>query len=223
MAQNKTLQLDQGILETLLVTIRRKKVLLDHHVAELYGVPTREVNRAVKNNPEKFLKGYVTDWNASLPQSLDTSVASSPYFNVFLASQVKANDKGFLSKDVLVGDLIALRGDIHHLFPRDYLKKNGLNRSKYNQIANYVYMQSEINIKVGNKPLKEYFMQLRNEILDNKYSLSGISNEEELLNNLKSNCVPPEIMEMEISDYETFLTLRCKLMARKIKEYYFSL
>lgn len=223
MAQNKTLQLDQGILETLLVTIRRKKVLLDHHVAELYGVPTREVNRAVKNNPEKFLKGYVIDWNASLPQSLDTSVASSPYFNVFLASQVKANDKGFLSKDVLVGDLIALRGDIHHLFPRDYLKKNGLNRSKYNQIANYVYMQSEINIKVGNKPLKEYFMQLRNEILDNKYSLSGISNEEELLNNLKSNCVPPEIMEMEISDYETFLTLRCKLMARKIKEYYFSL
>ena len=63
MAQNKTLQLDQGILETLLVTVRRKKVLLDHHVAELYGVPTREVNRAVKNNPEKFLKGYVIGLN----------------------------------------------------------------------------------------------------------------------------------------------------------------
>ena len=63
MAQNKTLQLDQGSLEKLLVTVRRKKVLLDHHVAELYGVPTREVNRAVKNNPEKFLKGYVMDLN----------------------------------------------------------------------------------------------------------------------------------------------------------------
>ena len=56
MTQNKTLQLDQGGLETLLVTVRRKKVLLDHHVAELYGVPTREVNRAVKNNPEKLMK-----------------------------------------------------------------------------------------------------------------------------------------------------------------------
>lgn len=65
MAQNKTLQLDQVSLETLLVTVRRKKVLLDHHVAELYGVPTREVNRAVKNNPEKFLKGYVMDLNDS--------------------------------------------------------------------------------------------------------------------------------------------------------------
>jgi hypothetical protein len=35
--------------------------------------------------------------------------------------------------------------------------------------------------------------------------------------------VPPEIMEMEISDYETFLTLRRKLMAIKIRDYYFSL
>ena len=96
-------------------------------------------------------------WNASLPQSLDTSVASSPYFNVFLASQVKANDKGFLSKDVLVGDLISLRGDIHHLFPRDFLKKNGLDRGKYNQIANYVYMQSEINIKSRQQTTKRLF------------------------------------------------------------------
>lgn len=95
---------------------------------------------------DEYLKekeeGELSDafWNASLPQSLDTSVASSPYFHVFLASQVKANDRGFLSKDVLVSDLISLRGDIHHLFPKDYLKNNGLDRSKYNQIANYVYM-----------------------------------------------------------------------------------
>jgi hypothetical protein len=77
-------------------------------------------------------EGELSDafWNASLPQSLDTSVASSPYFHVFLAAQVKANDRGFLSKDVLVGDLISLRGDIHHLFPKDYLKKHGIERSK---------------------------------------------------------------------------------------------
>jgi len=186
--------------------------------------------KQIANKPfDEYLKekedGELSDayWNASLPQSLDTSVANSPYFNVFLASQVKGNDKGFLSKDVLVGDLIALRGDIHHLFPRDYLKKNGLNRSKYNQIANYVYMQSEINIKVGNKPPTEYFSLLKNEISENTYSLSGIANEEELLENLKSNCVPPEIMKMEISDYDTFLTMRRKLMAKKIKDYYFSL
>ena len=162
-------------------------------------------------------------WNASLPQSLDTSVASSPYFHVFLASQVKANDRGFLSKDVLVGDLISLRGDIHHLFPKDYLSKNGLDRSKYNQIANYVYMQSEVNIKVGNKPPKDYFELIKTQIVDNNKLVSGLSSEQELLDNLKMNCVPAEIMEMSIDDYQDFLTLRRKLMAQKIKEYYNSL
>ncbi len=162
-------------------------------------------------------------WNASLPQSLDTSVASSPYFHVFLASQVKANDRGFLSKDVLVGDLISLRGDIHHLFPKDYLKKHGLDRGKYNQIANYVYMQSEINIKVGNKPPKDYFQFIQNQIAQNNQQVSGISNENELLQNLKMNCVPNEIIHMTIDDYNEFLTLRRKLMASKIKDYYFKL
>lgn len=162
-------------------------------------------------------------WNASLPQSLDTSVASSPYFHVFLASQVKANDKGFLSKDVLVSDLISLRGDIHHLFPKDYLKKNGLDRSKYNQIANYVYMQSEINIKVGNKPPKDYFDLLKQQMIEKNRQVSGISTEQELLDNLKMNCVPTELMEMNIDDYQDFLTLRRKLMANKMKDYYFGL
>lgn len=162
-------------------------------------------------------------WNASLPQSLDTSVASSPYFHVFLASQVKANDRGFLSKDVLVGDLISLRGDIHHLFPKDYLKKNGLDRSKYNQIANYVYMQSEINIKVGNKPPKDYFEVITTQMQDNNKQVSGLSTHQELLDNLRMNAVPIEIMEMSIDDYNDFLTSRRKLMATKIKEYYHTL
>lgn len=162
-------------------------------------------------------------WNASLPQSLDTSVASSPYFHVFLAAQVKANDKGFLSKDVLVADLVSLRGDIHHLFPKDYLSKRGFDRSKYNQIANYVYMQSEVNIKVGNRSPKEYFDLIREQIHGENQQISGLSSEHQLSDNLKMNCVPSEIMEMTIDQYNDFLILRRKLMAQKMKEYYNSL
>lgn len=162
-------------------------------------------------------------WNASLPQSLDTSVISSPYFHVFLAAQVKANDRGFLSKDVLVSDLISLRGDIHHLFPKDYLQKRGMDRSKYNQIANYVYMQSEINIKVGNKSPIDYFEIIKTQIQDEKKQVSGISTLNELLDNLKMNAVPSDIMQMSVDDYQDFLILRRKLMAQKIKEYYKSL
>lgn len=178
---------------------------------------------------DEYLKekeeGELSDafWNASLPQSLDTSVASSPYFHVFLASQVKANDRGFLSKDVLVSDLISLRGDIHHLFPKDYLKKNGLDRSKYNQIANYVYMQSEINIKVGNKPPKDYFEIVQSQMISNNQQISGITTEQQLLDNLKMNAIPEEIMQMSIDNYNEFLVARRKLMATKIKNYYHSL
>jgi len=42
-----------------IVEIRNTKVLLDCDVAYLYGVETKEVNQAVKNNPEKFPEGYI--------------------------------------------------------------------------------------------------------------------------------------------------------------------
>ena len=59
MATEPKFSLDPRLITDKIVRVRRKEVMLDHHVAELYGVPTREVNRAVKNNPEKFLKGYI--------------------------------------------------------------------------------------------------------------------------------------------------------------------
>lgn len=42
-----------------IVTLRGQGVILDFNVAGLYGVGTREINQAVKNNPDKFPKGYV--------------------------------------------------------------------------------------------------------------------------------------------------------------------
>jgi len=47
------------IVENRLVEIRNKKVLLDRDVAALYGIETKRVNEAVKNNPDKFPDGYV--------------------------------------------------------------------------------------------------------------------------------------------------------------------
>ena len=47
------------IIEEKLIKIRNKKVLLDCDVAHLYGIETKRVNEAVKNNPEKFPEGYV--------------------------------------------------------------------------------------------------------------------------------------------------------------------
>ncbi|GAB2525739.1 GmrSD restriction endonuclease domain-containing protein [Rufibacter soli] len=162
-------------------------------------------------------------WNFSLPQRLETSVASSPLFLLFLAAQVKANDKGFLSKDITVADLISHKGDIHHLFPKDYLKKHGLEQAKYNQIANYAYMQSEINIKVGSKSPNEYFDMVFSQMEQGNHLLTGISSKEELRHNLERNAVPLPISDMSLEHYSEFLMERRKLMAIKIRDYYFSL
>ena len=45
--------------EEKIITIRDTPVILDSDVAELYGVETKRINEAVKNNPDKFPKGYI--------------------------------------------------------------------------------------------------------------------------------------------------------------------
>ena len=46
-------------IEERIITLRGEKVLLDSDVAELYGVQTKEVNQAIKNNSGRFPDGYV--------------------------------------------------------------------------------------------------------------------------------------------------------------------
>lgn len=47
--------------ESKIIEIRKHKVLLDSDVAELYGVDTRDINKSVKNNPDKFPEGYIIE------------------------------------------------------------------------------------------------------------------------------------------------------------------
>ena len=46
-------------IQKLILEIRGEKVIIDSDVAELYGVETKRINEAVKNNPEKFPEGYI--------------------------------------------------------------------------------------------------------------------------------------------------------------------
>lgn len=48
-------------LKELIIEVRGEQVLLDSDVAELYGVETKRINEAVKNNLEKFPSGYIIE------------------------------------------------------------------------------------------------------------------------------------------------------------------
>jgi len=174
---------------------------------------------------ESIIKGELSDafWDASLPLEMNTSVASSPYFCLYMAAQVKANDRGFLSKDIAIRELVEVKSDVHHIFPREFLKANGIPRGQYNQIANYVVAQSEINITIGKKEPKIYFTQLIEQCNGGSKRYGNITTSSDLTENYRMNCIPDGIDKMTVTDYPVFLAQRRKLMAQKIKLYFESL
>ena len=178
------------------------------------------------DDPTEYLKvteaGELSDafWNVTLLQKLDTSVVSSPYFSIFLAAQAKAHDKGFLSEHIEVESMLENRGDIHHLFPKKYLTNNGLTKGMYNQIANYVFLQQEINIKISDDAPCIYMQKVLNQCETKTPSYGGIIDKEVLMENLQQNCIPESFESMDINNYQEFLLKRRGLMAKKIREYY---
>lgn len=60
MQENK-LVINTDIVKSHMIMVRESPALLDRDVAELYGVQTREINQAVRNNPDKFPDGYVCE------------------------------------------------------------------------------------------------------------------------------------------------------------------
>ena len=52
------------------VTLRDLQVIIDRDVAEIYGVTTRDINKAVKNNPTKFPDGYIISLSISEKKKL---------------------------------------------------------------------------------------------------------------------------------------------------------
>ena len=181
------------------------------------------------DDPMEYLQiteaGELSDafWTVILVQRLNTSVASSPYFNMFLVAQVKAHDKGFLSTQVDIESMLENRGDIHHLFPKKYLISNGVPQAQYNQVANYVYLQQEINIKIRDDAPCVYMAEVLKQCESKQPVYGGIVETDDLQENLKQNCIPEGFEHMDIQDYQTFLAARRELMAQKIRDYYWGL
>lgn len=165
-----------------------------------------------------------TFWSDILVEYFNTSVVSSPYWKTFLMAQIKLGDRGFLSKDITVRTLIENRGDIHHIFPKNYLQKNGHdNRGEYNQIANFAMLQTEINIQISDRAPVDYMKSIEKQCTGEENKFGAINNPEDLRKNMAENCIPLGFENMTESDYKDFLLARRKLMAKKIHTYFDSL
>lgn len=68
--KNEIIEITTQDVERRLISLRGQRVLLDRDVAALYGVETKRLNEAVKNNPDKFPNGYLFPLQQSEIQQL---------------------------------------------------------------------------------------------------------------------------------------------------------
>lgn len=188
-----------------------------------------DIKKIVELGAEKYIEtleqSELSDafWSVGLVSELDKAVISSPFLSVFFAAQIFFGDGGFLSSDIKVRDMILHRGDIHHVFPKNFLRKKYDSRADYNQIANFVYAQQEINIAIGDKSPDQYMEELLKQCDTKNLKYGNITDKNQLMENLKKHCIPESIFTMNIDNYPAFLLERRHLMAKKIEGYYKSL
>lgn len=231
-----------------IIYLHLRKKGIDHNLIERYvrkwfvisilterysGSPESTMDRDIKEIAKRGIENVIADieeadlsdnyWRVGLVQDLRKATISNPFVKLFFAAQVYFQDKALFSESVTVQKLIEIKGDVHHIFPKDYLQKAGLRRSDYNQIANLVYLQQEVNVKIGAKAPKEYFGAVLEGAQKQKLSFGLITDKEALIENLRQNAIPENIFEMDLDDYEHFLEERQRLMAQKIEKFYKSL
>ncbi len=197
------------------------------------GSAESQFDRDIKNIDDRAFEEFISEveaaslgdafWDARLIQDLNTSSTNHPAFKVYLAAQARNGDRGFLSKDISVRDMLIHHGDIHHVFPKNYLKKIGLPRRKYNQLANFVYLQQEVNIKIGDRAPSDYIATAFEQCETQAPVFGAIIDRVQIERNLRLNCLPVDLLEYELDNYEKFLSNRRAAMAKKIRDYYFSL
>lgn len=194
--------------------------------------PESRMDQDIRNINEKGVVKYLEEiekaelsdafWEFGLPQKLDTPNSAAPALSAYFAAQIVLGDKGLFSATSTVRDLYGA-SDVHHIFPKAYLQRTGIldNRAIYNQVANYVYLDTPINITIGDKSPNVYFKDAFESAQETGTVFGYSMTEKELKDNLIMNCIPIEIENWDYNDYQAkFLVQRRKMMAKKIQDYY---
>ena len=71
---------------------------------------------------------------------------------------IDLNCNSLFMHGTMVADLLNISGDVHHIFPKAYLRGNGVNtKIKYNQVANYIYLDTQVNKAIRDDAPNIYF------------------------------------------------------------------
>lgn len=175
-----------------------------------------------QDNIIEYLEGIMASeltndfWEVTLPQRLKSS-RSNPAESTYIASKI-FEDNNVLFSEIKLKDYLSplinspkKQVEKHHIFPKNYLKKDmKLKQVDFNQIANMIYIDYHINIRISDMPPHEYWRIVLDECSESTRDF--VSN-----NYTAAYDLPQEFWNI---DYFDFLNQRRKLMANSIKRYY---
>lgn len=212
----------------------QKWFVLSTLTSRYIGSPESQMDRDMRSIGEKGFLKFLSEveasalsetfWTVTLPQNLETSSVNSPAFNTFLAAQINQNCNSMLMNGTKIADLITISGDVHHIFPKNYLQKNGIkSKTKYNQVANYIYLDTQVNKAISDEAPVVYFAKVKEQCQTKNVVFGNIMSDTLLKTNLAENCIPNNVDQMTFENYDEFLQRRRMLMADMIHQYYMGL
>lgn len=87
----------------------------------------------------------------------------------------------------------------------------------------FIFLDTQVNKTIGKKAPNIYFAEAKKQCETGNLTIGSISNFEQLLANMNTNCVPEDVFDMDHTRYAEFLEKRRIMMAKKIRAYYESL
>lgn len=158
-------------------------------------------------------------WEVTLPERLKSS-RSNPAEFTYIASKI-FEDNNILFSEIKLKDYLSplinspkKQVERHHIFPKNYLKSElNLKQVDFNQIANMIYIDYHVNIRISDMPPHEYWDVVLEEC--SEYTRDFVRK-----NYTEAYDLPFEFWKM---DYSEFLDKRRKLMAESIRKFFYKL
>lgn len=83
-----------------------------------------------------------------------------------MAAQININCNSLFMHGTMISDLLQIAGDVHHIFPKAYLKNNRIeSKGRYNQVAKYTYLDTQVNKAIGDDAPDIYFEKILERLL----------------------------------------------------------
>jgi len=224
------LKRDQNIAKQTIIRYLQKWYVMSVLTGRYTGSPESRMGSDLREITEKGFLRVLNEvestelpsafWRKKLPLLLEGQASNSPYFKVYCAALIRKGVSALLQNGTPNRNLIEIHGNKHHIFPKEYLKRNSVDKFQINQIANITYLDPQVNKAVRDSAPCEYFSKVFEQCTTKTPVYGDIVDIEVLKRNLQENCVPESIQEMDYTRYSEFLGERRKLMAAAIKEYY---